>query len=75
MTPSLINQTIALLKDTSLIYVISPHDFLGAATTLGQQDGRVVVARTFVALGSLAVCSFGAGLLAHTQQTRSRAAR
>ena len=75
ITPFFIDQTIALLKDTSLVYVISLHDSLGAATKLGQQDGRVMDVRTFVALVSLAVYSFGAWLLAHTQQTRSRVAR
>lgn len=75
MTPSLINQTIALLKDTSLVYVISLHDFLGAATKIGQRDGRVVEVYIFVALIYLAVCSFGAWLVTHTQQKAARAAR
>jgi glutamate/aspartate transport system permease protein len=75
MTPSLINQTIALLKDTSLVYVISLHDFLGAATKIGQRDGRVVEVYIFVALVYLAFCSLGAWLVTHLQQNRARAAR
>lgn len=75
MTPSLINQTIALLKDTSLVYVISLHDFLGAATKVGQRDGRVVEVYIFVALVYLAVCTLGAWLVTHFQQRQLRAAR
>jgi glutamate/aspartate transport system permease protein len=71
MTPSLINQSIALLKDTSLVYVISLHDFLGAATKIGQRDGRVVEVYIFVALVYLAFCSLGAWLVTHLQQRRA----
>lgn len=70
MTPSLINQTIALLKDTSLVYVISLSDFLGAATKIGQRDGRVVEVYIFVALVYLALCTAGAALVTHLQQRR-----
>ena len=70
MTPSLVNQTIALLKDTSLVYVISLSDFLGAATKIGQRDGRVVEVYIFVALVYLALCTAGAALVTHLQQRR-----
>lgn len=73
MTPSLINQTIALLKDTSLVYVISLSDFLGAASKIGQRDGRVVEIYIFVALVYLALCTLGVGLVALLQR-RGRAA-
>lgn len=68
MTPSLINQTMALLKDTSLVYVISLNDFLGAATKIGQRDGRIVEVYIFVAVVYLALCSVGAWLVARLQQ-------
>ena len=70
MTPSLINQTIALLKDTSLVYVISLSDFLGAASKIGQRDGRVVEMYIFVALVYLALCSAGVALVARLQHRR-----
>jgi glutamate/aspartate transport system permease protein len=70
MTPSLINQTIALLKDTSLVYVISLSDFLGAASKIGQRDGRVVEMYIFVALVYLALCSAGVALVARLQNRR-----
>lgn len=63
MTPSLVNQSVALLKDTSLVYVISLNDFLGAATKLGQRDGRLVEVYLFVAAVYLVMCSLGAWLV------------
>lgn len=63
MTPSLINQTIALLKDTSLVYVISLNDFLGAATKVAHRDGTLVEMYLFVAAVYLAVCSLGVWLV------------
>ena len=72
MTPSLINQTIALLKDTSLVYVISLNDFLGAATKIGQRDGRVVEVYLFVALVYLVLCTAGAWMVTHFQRTQVR---
>lgn len=67
MTPSLINQTVALLKDTSLVYVISLNDFLGAATKIGQRDGNLVEMYLFVALVYLALCSSGVWLVGRMQ--------
>lgn len=68
MTPSLLNQTIALLKDTSLVYVISMNDFLGAAVRIGQRDGRVVEVFIFVAVVYFVVCSAGTWLAGRLQK-------
>src|SRR5436190_1434499 len=43
MLPVLLTQTIVLFQDTSLVYVLSIPDFLGAASKVAQRDGRVVV--------------------------------
>lgn len=59
MTPSLVTQTIGLLMDTSLVYVISLNDFLGAASKVAQRDGTLVEVYLFVALVYLLVCSLG----------------
>ena len=40
--PILLTQTIVLFQDTSLVYVISATDLLGAATKVAQRDGRLV---------------------------------
>src|ERR1700758_4221146 len=42
MLPVLLTQTIVLFPDTSLVYVVSIPDFLGAASIIGQRDGRLV---------------------------------
>jgi glutamate/aspartate transport system permease protein len=55
MLPVLLNQTIVLFQDTSLVYVLSVTDFLGAATKIGQRDGRLVEMYVFVAIVYFAV--------------------
>ena len=50
MLPVLITQTIVLLQDTSLVYVLSITDFLGAASKVAQRDGRLVEMYLFAAV-------------------------
>jgi len=50
MVPVLLTQTIILFQDTSLVYVLSITDFLGAASKVAQRDGRLVEMYLFVAL-------------------------
>jgi glutamate/aspartate transport system permease protein len=50
MLPILLSQTIVLFQDTSLVYVISVTDFLGAASKVAQRDGRLVEMYSFVAI-------------------------
>src|SRR5512145_90359 len=50
MMPVLLTQTIILFQDTSLVYVLSITDFLGAAARVAQRDGRLVEMYLFVAL-------------------------
>jgi len=49
MLPILLTQTIILFQDTSLVYVISVTDFLGAASKIAQRDGRLVEMYLFAA--------------------------
>ena len=49
MVPVLLTQTIILFQDTSLVYVISVTDFLGAASKVAQRDGRLVEMYLFAA--------------------------
>lgn len=74
MTPALINQTVALLKDTSLVYVISLNDFLGAAAKIGQRDGRQVEVFLFAAAVYLTLCSLGT-MGVHVMQRRGAPSR
>ena len=50
MIPVLLTQTIILFQDTSLVYVLSVTDFLGAASKVAQRDGRLVEMYLFAAL-------------------------
>ena len=60
--PILLTQTIVLFQDTSLVYVLSIPDFLGAASKVAQRDGRLVEMYLFAAVVYFAiscVASFG----------------
>jgi glutamate/aspartate transport system permease protein len=50
MLPVLLTQTIVLFQDTSLVYVLSMPDFLGAASKVAQRDGRLVEMYLFAAV-------------------------
>jgi glutamate/aspartate transport system permease protein len=69
MLPVLLTQTIILFQDTSLVYVLSITDFLGAASKIAQRDGRLVEMYLFVAVVYFAV-SFGLSSLVKRLQFR-----
>jgi glutamate/aspartate transport system permease protein len=69
MLPVLLTQTIILFQDTSLVYVLSITDFLGAASKVAQRDGRLVEMYLFAALVYF-VISFLASQLVRRLQTR-----
>jgi glutamate/aspartate transport system permease protein len=50
MLPVLLTQTVILFQDTSLVYVLSATDFLGAASKIANRDGRLVEMYLFAAL-------------------------
>ncbi len=69
MLPLLLTQTIVLFQDTSLVYVLSLTDFLGAASKVAQRDGRLVEMYLFAAVVYFAVC-FTASFLVRRLQAR-----
>jgi glutamate/aspartate transport system permease protein len=69
MTPVLLTQTIILFQDTSLVYVISATDFLGAASKVANRDYRLVEMYTFVALVYF-IMSYSLSLLVRRLQDR-----
>jgi len=69
MIPILLTQTIILFQDTSLVYVLSITDFLGAASKVAQRDGRLVEMYLFAALVYFAV-SYGLSLLVKRLQQK-----
>ena len=69
MVPVLLTQTIVLFQDTSLVYVVSLTDFLGAASKIAQRDGRLVEMYLFAALVYF-VISFALSRLVKLLQAR-----
>ncbi len=69
MLPLLLTQTIVLFQDTSLVYVLSLTDFMGAASKVAQRDGRLVEMYIFAALVYFAIC-FAASFLVRRLQRR-----
>ena len=74
MVPLLLTQTIVLFQDTSLVYVVSLTDFLGAAAKIAHRDGRMVELYLFAALIYF-VISFIASTLVKRLQTKMAAGR
>ncbi|MBB5216242.1 amino acid ABC transporter permease [Parapusillimonas granuli] len=74
MTPILLTQTIVLFQDTSLVYVLSLTDFLGAATKVAQRDGRLIEMYLFVAVVYF-IMSYSASLLVRRLRERTSMAR
>jgi len=70
MLPVLLTQTIILLQDTSLVYVISATDFLGAASKIANRDYRLVEMYTFVAVVYF-IISYGLSTLVRQLQERT----
>jgi len=70
MLPVILTQTIVLFQDTSLVYVISITDFLGAASKVAQRDGRLIEMYLFAALVYFLI-SFMASLLVKRLQART----
>jgi glutamate/aspartate transport system permease protein len=69
MLPVLLTQTIILFQDTSLVYVISATDFLGAAAKIANRDYRLVEMYTFVAVVYF-VISYALSMLVRRLQDR-----
>src|SRR3954470_15997161 len=69
MIPILLTQTIILFQDTSLVYVISATDFVGAASKVANRDYRLVEMYTFAAVVYF-VISYSLSLLVKRLQDR-----
>ena len=69
MVPVLLTQTIILFQDTSLVYVISATDFLGAAAKVANRDYRLVEMYSFVAVVYF-IISYSLSLLVKQLQDR-----
>jgi len=74
MTPLLLTQMIVVFQDTSLVYVLSLTDFLGAANNVAQRDGRLVEMFVFVAVVYF-IISYTASRLVKVVEQRMAIAR
>ncbi len=74
MAPVLLTQVIVLFQDTSLVYVLSLTDFLGAANIVAQRDGRLVEMFVFAAVVYF-VISYLASRLVRMLQARTAVVR
>ncbi|CAJ0779925.1 Glutamate/aspartate import permease protein GltK [Ralstonia psammae] len=73
MVPVMVTQAVILFQDTSLVYVLSLTDFVGAASKVAQRDGKLIEFYTFAAVVYLIICSAVAELadyLRHRRQAR-----
>ena len=75
LLPILLTQTIILFQDTSLVYVISATDLLGAATKIAQRDGRLVEMYLTVGAIYFIICYAASQLVKQLQGRLSYGAR
>ncbi|MDR3400749.1 MAG: ABC transporter permease subunit [Pandoraea sp.] len=68
MTPLLLTQTIVLFQDTSLVYVLSLTDFLGAAAKVATRAGRLVEVYLFASIVYFIICFSASRLVGHLQK-------
>ena len=69
MVPVLLTQSIVMLQDTSLVYVVGLRDFLTSADIVASRDNRPTELYMFVALVFLVMC-FSASRLANRLRRR-----
>lgn len=73
MAPVLLTQTIILFQDTSIVYVLSLTDLIGAASKVAQRDGRIIEMYLFAAAVYLFVSLCLSQLVRHLQAKHAKA--
>jgi glutamate/aspartate transport system permease protein len=66
MLPVLLTQCIILFQDTSLVYVVALRDFMTSATTVANQEQRLVEMYAFAALVYFVICFTASRLVTAT---------
>lgn len=74
VSPILLTQTIILFQDTSLVYVLSVTDLLGAASKIAQRDARLVELYLAVAAMYLLICACASQAVAWLRKRTAAAA-
>ncbi|HKW84214.1 MAG TPA: amino acid ABC transporter permease [Burkholderiaceae bacterium] len=75
VSPILLTQTIILFQDTSLVYVLSITDLLGAASKIAQRDARLVEMYLTVAVVYMLICSLASQMVATLRKRYAAPAR
>ena len=68
--PIILTQTIILFQDTSLVYVMSITDLLGAAVKVAQRDSKLIEIYLATAVIYLVICSAAAELVAYLRSRK-----
>lgn len=71
MSPVILTQIIILFQDTSLVYVLSLTDLLGAASKIAQRDGRLVEMYIFAAAVYLVISLLLSQIVQRIRRTQS----
>lgn len=66
--PMALTQMIILFQDTSLVYVLSITDFLGAATIIARREGRLIEMYLFAAIVYFVICFLLSALVRHIER-------
>lgn len=74
MMPVMLTQAIILFQDTSLVYVVTLHDFMTSASIIAHRDLRIVEVYIFAACVYFAIC-FGASRLVNWFKSRLEVSR
>ena len=72
VSPIMLSQTISLFQDTSLVYVLSLTDLLGAASKVAQINGRLVEMYLSVAAAYFVINGVASQLVATLKRTSRR---
>lgn len=73
MAPLMVTQGVVLFQDTSLVYVVSLHDFMTSASIVANTQNRIVELYVFAALVYFALCTAGSALAQRLNGDRHRA--
>lgn len=73
MAPLMVTQGVVLFQDTSLVYVVSLHDFMTSASIVANTQNRMVELYVFAALVYFALCTAGSTLAQRLNRDRHHA--
>ncbi|MGF6178907.1 amino acid ABC transporter permease [Ensifer sp. 4252] len=62
MAPLMVTQGVILFQDTSLVYVVSLHDFMTSASIVANTQNRMVEMYVFAAVVYFILCTLGSAL-------------